>query len=298
MGMDRLEDIVASSICGGIAPEVTVVAESVRAGHEPGVAAIIAYGSCLRGVAPCDTLIDLYVLTDGSMNAASALARMACRLVPPNIYYAEAEFRGLTIRCKYALMPLDLFIGKMTPRSTNPYFWARFAQPCRMVYARDDAMRSRVVEALSQASRTMIAASLPLTRPGDGPIELWERGLAETYRTELRSEPAGRARQIVEANAGYYASVTEAVLGTGWTAPLSEPPHPLSLRLRRVTGKALSVLRLLKAAFTFQGGADYLAWKISRHSGVSIELKPWQRRHPIVGGLWLLPGLIRRGAVR
>ncbi len=36
---------------------------------------------------------------------------------------------------------------------------------------------------------------------------------------------------------------------------------------RRFTGKLWSVARLLKAAFTFTGGADYIAWKIERHSG-------------------------------
>lgn len=298
MGSASLEDIVASAVSGGVAPEVVAIAQSIRLRHELGIAAVIAYGSCLRGVPAQDTLVDLYVLTDGSMTGTGALARLACRLVPPNVYYAEAEFRGQTIRCKYALMPLGLFARKMAPRATNPYFWARFAQPCRILHARDNAVRAEVVAALSQAARTMIAASLPLARPGDGALELWERGLAETYRTELRSEPAGRARQIVDANAAYYASVSDAVLGSGWTASQGKPPHPLRLRLRRIGGKALSVLRLLKSAFTFQGGADYLAWKISRHSGVAIELTPWQRRHPIIGAVWLLPGLIRRGAVR
>src|SRR3546814_3014928 len=52
--------------------------------------------------------------------------------------------------------------------------------------------------------------------------------------------------------------------------------------LRRVQGKLLSVARLCKAAFTFQGGAEYLLWKIERHSGVSIALTPWQRRHPLL----------------
>lgn len=67
---------------------------------------------------------------------------------------------------------------------------------------------------------------------------------------------------------------------------------------RRFAGKLLSVLRLAKAAFTFAGGADYIAWKINRHAGTSIELKPWQRRHPLLAGLSLLPRLLKSGAVR
>ena len=89
-------------------------------------------------------------------------------------------------------------------------------------------------------------------------------------------EPASRARDIVGVNADHYASVTAAVLGTGWSAPPADPP--LLLGLRRINGKALSALRLMKAAFTFEGGADYLAWKIARHSGVEIELKAWLGR--------------------
>jgi hypothetical protein len=67
---------------------------------------------------------------------------------------------------------------------------------------------------------------------------------------------------------------------------------------RRIEGKALSVLRLAKASFTFAGGAEYIAWKINRHAGTSIELKPWQRRHPLLAGLSLLPRLLKGGAIR
>ena len=45
------------------------------------------------------------------------------------------------------------------------------------------------------------------------------------------------------------------------------------------------MLRLAKASFTFAGGAEYIAWKINRHAGTSIELKPWQRRHPLLAAL-------------
>jgi hypothetical protein len=60
----------------------------------------------------------------------------------------------------------------------------------------------------------------------------------------------------------------------------------------------LSVARLLKAAFTFQGGADYAAWKIERHSGVKIQVTDWQRRHPILASITLLPKLLKKGALK
>jgi hypothetical protein len=58
------------------------------------------------------------------------------------------------------------------------------------------------------------------------------------------------------------------------------------------------VLRLAKASATFAGGAEYIIWKINRHAGTRIELKPWQRRHPLLAGISLLPRLLKSGAVR
>jgi hypothetical protein len=60
----------------------------------------------------------------------------------------------------------------------------------------------------------------------------------------------------------------------------------------------LSVARLAKATGTYSGGIDYLAWKINRHAGTSIEIKPWQRRWPILAAFTLLPRLLKGGAIR
>ena len=57
-------------------------------------------------------------------------------------------------------------------------------------------------------------------------------------------------------------------------------------------------MRLVKAAFTFDGGPDYLVSKIARHTGVTIELTGWQRRHPVLAAPILLWRLRRDGAVR
>ena len=84
--------------------------------------------------------------------------------------------------------------------------------------------------------------------------------------------------------------------------PLASPLPPDKARRRwgrfRRKGKAMSVIRLAKATTTFAGGVDYIAWKINRHAGTEIVVKPWQRRWPIIGALTLLPRLLRRGAIR
>ena len=66
----------------------------------------------------------------------------------------------------------------------------------------------------------------------------------------------------------------------------------------RRKGRLLSLVRLAKASATFAGGADYLAWKINRHSNAGLELQPWQRRFPVIAAITLLPRLLKSGAVR
>ncbi|HVR67505.1 MAG TPA: hypothetical protein VMT98_12735, partial [Verrucomicrobiae bacterium] len=68
--------------------------------------------------------------------------------------------------------------------------------------------------------------------------------------------------------------------------------------LRRWYGKLISVARLTKAVFTFDGGLDYILWKIERHSGVSATATDWQRRHPLLAAPGLAWRLYRRGAFR
>jgi hypothetical protein len=72
----------------------------------------------------------------------------------------------------------------------------------------------------------------------------------------------------------------------------------LKWKVRSLQGKALSFLRLLKGAFTFTGAVDYLAWKIGRHSGVTVNVKPWQRRFQLIGGLSLFIQTWMRGGFR
>lgn len=285
--MESLEELAATTLGRPVPRDIAILVDHVRASHRD-VRAVLAYGSCLRGVATAESLIDLYVLT-GDLGGVSAnvLSRAACALVPPNVYYAETEIGGRRIRAKYAVLPLSLFANWMT--AGNPYFWARFAQPAALVFVAGDADRASVTAAICTAIRTMFANAKGLSQSADS-LAVWTAGFAATYATELRAESATRADSLVAANADYYREAARRLVEV--------KPVPVNWPLRRATGKLWSVARLIKAAFTFTGGADYLAWKIERHSGQKIELSDWQRRHPVIAGLMLLPQLLKRGAVR
>jgi hypothetical protein len=263
----------------------------------PGVAAVLAYGSCIRDVGLDESLIDLYVLTRRLEDVSSRwLARMACRVLPPNVYYAECSHAGRTLRSKYAVMPLAEFASRMGPNTRSPYFWARFAQPSRLVFVADDSCRAIIVDAVAKASANMLRESRKLAGPGDDVLATIVRGLSASYATELRAETAARAELIVAAGRKYYMDLSELLPAIGVERGNADARQ--QWRRRKIAGKLLSVARLIKAGFTFEGGADYLAWKIRRHSGEVLVMNSWHRRHPVLTGLMLLPKMLRKGAVR
>ena len=154
---------------------------------------------------------------------------------------------------------------------------------------------------MAGAAPALLAAARPLAPASDDPLDLWRSAFALTYGAELRAERNGRATSIVDLDPARYRRFTPAVLAVLDGAAMGGGKAAAARRawaLRRIQGKILSVFRLIKAAGTFAGGIDYLAWKINRHAGTRIEIRGWQRRHPLIGALTLLPRLVRSGAIR
>ena len=141
---------------------------------------------------------------------------------------------------------------------------------------------------------------------------MWTRAFQATYAAELRAERAGRPRLVYEADRVRYDSLTEAALRAAGCNVKATADGRISLHdaghsrrtaettwwCRRIVGKLLSVLRLAKGVFTFDGGVDYILWKIERHSGIKAPVTPWQRRHPLLAAPALAWRLYRRGAFR
>jgi hypothetical protein len=281
----RLLDLAAKTAGQSVHPDIAALAESLKSRHRD-VLAILAYGSALRDSNPKETLIDYYVITKSSAGlSTNVISRLFGMLVPPNVYYAENG----TARCKYAVLPYDLLMRKLRATASNPYFWVRFAQPMRIVWSRDVHEQQKMFQALTQAMQTAQSNATALTPNGDV-SEKWTRLFEQTYGTELRPEGAQRSKQIVDRQLLHYSSIQQAAD----IVVTSKQPWAI----RKAIGKTLSLLRLLKAAFTFQGGADYAAWKIKRHSGVDIPITDWQRRHPILAAVMLLPKILKRGGLK
>jgi hypothetical protein len=272
--------------------------------------AVLFYGSCRRSNDDTGGIVDLYLLVDDYRAAhGSLLPALANLALAPNVYYLEIPFGGRVARAKYAVVSINQF-ERGTARWFHPYLWGRFAQPCGLLYAADEATRRRVVRALVAAVGTFVARALPRLPTEFDAEALWTRGLQLSYAAELRAEHPERVRGLYADAAAELQAITRAAAAElGWTvlrpgvyANPTMPGHrrsgAIGWAVRRVQGKLLSILRLLKASFTFDGGLPYLAWKIERHSGVKLEITPFMRRFPRLGAVSAFWRTWRRGGFR
>jgi len=295
--LDSLRALVAGELDVALPPPVAAMVAEVRRRWGGTVRAVLFYGSCLRAGRDGGGLLDLYVLTGaGTGPRRRGTARLASRLLPPDVYYLEVPFEGRRVRAKCALLELGRFERLTSPVTFQPYFWARFAQPVGLAFAAD-GVRGRIETALARAVGALYLAARPLVPAGTSARDFWIAAFRATYATELRPERPDRPRELVDRYPERYARLFALLEEAG--LPLADPVRARrDWRLRRWQGKLLSVLRLSKAAFTFAGGADYLAWKIERHSGVPVRLSPFHRRHPFLAALHLGLRLYRARAFR
>ena len=284
-----LRDLVAEELSLPVDPRVSAMAKAVAAKHGDASRAVLFYGSCLRQKQLDGLMLDFYlIVSDYRAAYAKRWLAVANRLIPPNVFYFEHG--GLA--AKYAVLSEADFHRLNGPETSGVSVWARFAQPSRLVWSAGEAARERVIDAVSRAAPTLLMAAGSID--GELPLDWWRRAFALTYSAELRAERGGRGPSVVDADRERYERFS--------LPAMAAVPRKHRTRAnwgwRRAEGKALSILRLAKASATFAGGAEYIIWKINRHAGTQIELKPWQRRHPLLAGISLLPKLLKSGAVR
>ncbi len=288
--------------------------DEIRQRHGDTVMAILVYGSWLRGKR--DTMLDFYVLVEDYHTLDSAWQGWLCHLLPPNVYHihhqpTKTPSAGKDMRAKYALLTLERFCHSVQ-HDFHSYFWARFAQPCEVLFARDAATTAKLEGAFSSAALTFAKHVIPSLPDRFSSRNLWTEGLSQTYRCELRTESSGRAESLYDFKPDWYDELTQALSGTGANLSPTVKRNVFSNQssiiarklsatrwwLRRLQGRLLSLLRLYKAAFTFQDPLQYLLWKVERHTGIYIEPTARQLKHPLIFAWPLLWKLYRQGAFR
>lgn len=286
--MSDLIDLVRAELSAPVDPRAAAMAQAIAAQYPGSARAVLFYGSCLRESELDGLMLDFYlIVSDYSDAYPKRWMAVANRLIPPNVF----PFQHGGLIAKYAVLDEADFDRLNGAETRNVSVWARFAQPSRLVWAVDDTARGRALAAVSRAAPALLAAAGRVD--GEAPLDWWRRAFSLTYSVELRAERTSRAQSVVDVDADRYerfslpaiAAIPVDARSGGWAR-------------RRLEGKLLSIARLAKASLTYAGGIDYLAWKINRHAGTKIEIKPWQRRWPLVAALTLVPRLMKSGAIR
>jgi len=312
----QLIDAISRNSDRTASPAVNALMDEILKRHGEAAQAILFYGSCLRSGDDLDGLVDLYLLVDDYHRAYKSRIQAALNvLLPPNVYYLEKNVEGHVVRTKYAVLSLADFQKGTSRRWFHSYLWGRFCQPTALLFARNDEVTQRVFTCFAQAVLIFVRRVLPNVPPEFSARQLWGRGLTLSYGAELRSEnPEKRARLFDEA-AAYYEEITGLALeslsfpvnvGNGdhsqrYSVNIAAGKRRVSQllwKLRSLQGKLLSILRLLKATATFEGGVDYILWKIERHSGVSVPVEPRLKKRPLLA-IWVLAWRVyRKGGFR
>ncbi len=277
-----------------------------------GALAVLFYGSNLR-TGDLDGVLDFYILVERLRDwHGAALPALANQLLPPNVGYHQWLHEGRTLRAKVAVLALTQFERGVAGSGVDTTLWARFAQPTRLLWARDAAAACAAAAAVAQAVVTASRWAAQLGPPQGRAGDYWDAVFARTYAAELRVEKSSRALSLAGHDPQRYAQA----LCAGWqagglvfsaqaegvlapvvkAAERSGAERAWAARAR--WGKPLNLLRLTKSVFTFEGGADYVAWKVERHSGYRLPLTDWQRRHPLLAAPRVLWTLWRRGLLR
>jgi hypothetical protein len=273
-----------------------VAAYAKRLGEEAGALAVLFYGSNLR-TGSLEGVLDFYILLPGPQRER----------IWPRVSYREWDHAGERLRAKIATMSLRQFANAAKGLSRDTTIWARFVQPSALVWQANEEARAEVTQALCAAAVTagrLAAAVGPARGTAD---DYWRALFRATYKAEFRVEKPGRENSILEVNAEHF----DGLLPIAWNAGgmrfkrmngLFEP-LPNSAERRRVLkwwsrrarlGKPLNLLRLAKATTTFDGAADYAAWKLQRHTGIALEVTPFRARHPLLAAPGALVELWRK----
>lgn len=305
--MSDLKTLVAEEISQPVDPRVAGFAASVAAKYGEASRAVLFYGSCLRTTELEGQMLDFYLIVSSYEEAygKSWMVR-ANKLLPPNVFPAEHE--GLV--AKVAILSEGDFHKLNRIGASSVSVWARFAQPSRLVWDAGKTARTSVIEAVSGAAITLFDMTFPMMEPDKkhSMVDLWKKGFELTYSAELRAERKDRSGSVVDADPARYAKFALAIMaaiterdvakkGATKIVASREAVEKRWKELRR-NGKMLTLARLAKASGTYAGGIDYLAWKINRHAGTEYEVKPWQRKWPILGAIVMLPRLIAGGAIK
>ncbi|UCG12684.1 MAG: hypothetical protein JSU72_19765, partial [Deltaproteobacteria bacterium] len=205
----RLLTIIREATSREVLPSIKKLTEEILARYSDAVQAILFYGSCFRKGDDTNGIVDLYVVVDNYRHAYRRCSyAFLNKVLPPNVFYLEVPHEGSVRRAKYSIFSSSDFQRGASKRWFQPYLWSRLAQPMGLVYARNNDSEEGVYNAMAHALLTFITRVLPAIPAHFTVRDLWCKGLALTYGTELRAEQGDKVVDLFDAAPHHYEVIT------------------------------------------------------------------------------------------
>jgi len=271
---------------------------------------LVFFGSRRTGAARSDawSAYDLFVVVSGYRAFYAAIARagltgkrpgplaLVSRWLPPT--QVSLRFAAAGVHVKGSVIDEPTF-ARETSRARRDHFCiGRLFQPTQLVHAADDSARQAILDGLVSAVRETWVWARPWLPPALDAEAYGREALRISMRWEVRPEPEGRADQLWAAQRELQLPVVEALLAELAAAGEVEamPGSPARYRpARSVSGlersrrslyfrrsMARATARWLKHVVSFEGWADYIVQKLSRHGGGELQLSERERRYPFL----------------
>jgi hypothetical protein len=240
---------------------------------------------------------------------------LVSRWLPPT--QVSLRFAAAGVHVKASVIDERAFIRETSGARRDHFCIGRLFQPTQLVHA-DAAARQAILDGLVTAVRETWVWARPWLPPAFDAEAYGREALRISMRWEVRPEPEGRADQLWAAQRELQLPVIEALLaelvaageivpapagseGLGHPAPGREslaapkaasdrfaPAHAVGRieRARRTLYFRISIARAtarwLKHVVSFEGWADYIVQKLSRHGGGELQLSERERRYPLL----------------
>jgi hypothetical protein len=298
------------------APHAARIAQLLAASFGDGAAGIIHYGShAQRSGAGPKSAYDFFVIVGEYESAYAALAasrglsrspRTAARLnriLPPNILAIRLNELTPPALAKCAVLSLADLAHATSARADDHFTQGRLFQHVQLAWTRDPVSRDAILAALADARARTSEWGRPFLPGAFDAVGYIRALLARSFAAEIRPEADDRIDTLTGAQRGSLAPVYDELLQRLEARKIVAQEGPVHHLVAAVPAgerrrweryfrrsKRRATLRWGKYVLLYDDWLEYIVQKVSRRSGMTVELTSRERRWPLI---FLWPRVLR-----
>ncbi|HJU66202.1 MAG TPA: hypothetical protein VJ596_11020 [Gemmatimonadaceae bacterium] len=231
----------------------------------------------------------------GGLHVRPAVAIALAHVLQPNVVALNVALEGRTRQAKCAVLTLADLQRAAAGRAKDHFTRGRLFQQVQLLWSRDPDSHRAVRDALVETRARTYQWGRPYL-PGEFDAEIYSRALLETsFAAEVRPEGNERITQLLAAQSEtmcrIYGELLRAIAQQRILTPVgivyrqTTPPSTwerLVIRLYFMRSKARATMRWFKHVVLYENWLDYIVQKITRRTGMSVELTARERRWPLI----------------